>query len=57
MGMICNEDDLRMIRWMYDHMKLGKIRNVIIRDKVGVPSIENKMRKARLRWLNMQGGV
>jgi len=32
-------------------MRLDKIRNEVIRGKIGVASIEDKMREARLRWL------
>jgi len=32
------------------HTRLDKIRNEVIRDKIGVASIEDKMREARLRW-------
>jgi len=32
------------------HTRLNKIRNEIIRGKIGVTSIENKMRDVRLRW-------
>jgi len=39
---------MRMIRWMCDHMRLDKIRNEVIRGKIGVVFIEDKMREARL---------
>ncbi|XP_070050346.1 uncharacterized protein [Nicotiana tomentosiformis] len=39
-----------MLRWMCRHTRLDKIRNEVIRDKVGVAPIEDKMREARLRW-------
>ena len=42
--------ELRMIRWICGHTRLDKIRNEVIRDKIGVASIEDKMREARLRW-------
>jgi len=35
---------------MFGHTILDIIRDVVIRDKVGVTPIENKMRVARLRW-------
>lgn len=43
---------MMMICCMCGHMRLGWISNVVIRDKVGVVSIEieDKMREARLRW-------
>jgi len=39
-----------MIRWVCGHTTLDKIRNEVIRDKIGVASIEDKMRETRLRW-------
>lgn len=33
---------------MCDDTRLDKIRNVVIRDKIGVAPIEDKMREARL---------
>ena len=42
--------EMRMIRWICGHMRLDKIRNEAIRSKIGVTSIEDKMREARLRW-------
>jgi len=40
---------IRMIHWMCGHMRFDRIRNEVIRGKIGVPSIEDKMREARLR--------
>jgi len=42
--------EMRMIRWMCGHTRLDKIRNEVIRSEIGVASIEDKMREARLRW-------
>jgi len=42
--------EMRMIRWIYGHTRLDKIRNEVIRSKIGVASIEDKIREARLRW-------
>ena len=39
-----------MIRWMCGHTIMDKIRNEVIRAKVGVAPIEHKMREIRLRW-------
>jgi len=44
--------EIIMIRWMCGHMRHDKIRNDVIRDKIEVASIENKIRKARLRWFS-----
>jgi len=41
---------MRMIRWMCGHTRFNKIINEVIRGKIGVVSIEDKMRNARLRW-------
>ncbi len=41
--------EMRILRWMSGHTRLDKIRNESIREKVGVASIENKLRKGRLR--------
>jgi len=40
----------RMLHWICGHTRLDKIRNEVIRDKIGVASIEDKIREARLRW-------
>ncbi|KAK4350932.1 hypothetical protein RND71_030245 [Anisodus tanguticus] len=42
--------EMRMLRWMCGHTMRDRIRNEDIRDKVGVASMEDKMREARLRW-------
>ena len=41
---------MRMIRWICGHARLDKIRNEVIRDKIRVASIEDKMRDVRLCW-------
>jgi len=41
---------MKMIRWICGHTRLDKIRNKVIRGKVRVASIEEKMREVRLRW-------
>jgi len=42
--------EMRMIHWIYGHTRLNKIRNEVIRGKIGVASVEDKMRETRLRW-------
>ena len=42
--------EMRMIRWICGHTRLDKNRNKVIRGKIGVASIEDKMREVRLRW-------
>ena len=41
--------EMRMIRWMCGYTRLDRIRNEVIREKVGVAPLENKMREARLK--------
>ncbi|XP_070032186.1 uncharacterized protein [Nicotiana tomentosiformis] len=43
-------DEMRKLRWMCGHSRLDRIRNEVIRDKVGVALVEDKMREAGLRW-------
>ncbi|PHU27172.1 hypothetical protein BC332_05504 [Capsicum chinense] len=42
--------EMRMLRWMCGHTRKDRVRNEIIREKVGVASVEDKMREVRLRW-------
>ncbi|XP_075108958.1 uncharacterized protein LOC107814962 [Nicotiana tabacum] len=42
--------EMRMLRCMCHHTRLNKIMNEVIRYKVGVAPMEDKMREARLRW-------
>ena len=42
--------EMRMIRWMCGHTRSDRIRNGVIRGKIGVASIEDKIREIRLRW-------
>jgi len=41
--------EMRMVRWMCGHTRRDKIRNEVIRDKIGVKSIEDKIRDIKLR--------
>ncbi|KAF3651837.1 Cysteine proteinase inhibitor 6 [Capsicum annuum] len=43
--------EMRMLRWMCGLTRGDRVRNETIREKVGVTSVECKMREARLRWL------
>ncbi|KAG5586098.1 hypothetical protein H5410_046532 [Solanum commersonii] len=42
--------EMRMLRWMCGHTRSDKIRNEVVREKVGVASMVDKLREARLRW-------
>ncbi|WMV56372.1 hypothetical protein MTR67_049757 [Solanum verrucosum] len=42
--------EMRMLRWMCGHTRSDKIRNEVIREKVGVAPVVDKLREARLRW-------
>ncbi|XP_070026368.1 uncharacterized protein [Nicotiana sylvestris] len=42
--------EMRILRWMCGHTRLDRIKNEVIRDKVGVAHVEAKMREAMLRW-------
>ena len=42
--------EIRMLRWMCGHTRKDKIRNKVIRNKVRVLPIEEKMRETRLKW-------
>jgi len=41
--------EMRMIRWMCRYTRLDRVRNVMIRERVGVAPLEEKMRETRLR--------
>jgi len=45
--------EMRMIWWICGHMRLDRIRNKVIRDNVGVTSIDDKIREVRLRWFGL----
>jgi len=42
--------EMRMLSWMCSNMRRDKVRNEDIRTKIGVASIEEKMRENLLRW-------
>jgi len=43
---------MRMLRWMCDNTRRDKVRNENIYTKIGVASIEEKIRENRLRWFD-----
>ena len=42
--------EMRMIRWMCGYTRLDRVTNVLMRERVGVAPLEEKMRETRLRW-------
>lgn len=42
--------DIRMIRWIYSYNRKDKVKNEVIREKVRVTPIEDKIRESWLRW-------
>ncbi|PHT40527.1 hypothetical protein CQW23_19381 [Capsicum baccatum] len=46
---------MRMLRRMCGLTRGDRVRNETIREKVGVTSVENKMREVRLRWFGHKG--
>ncbi|KAF3661498.1 Ras-related protein RABD2b [Capsicum annuum] len=42
--------EMRILRWMCGLTRKDRVRNEIIRKKVGVASVEDKMREVRLSW-------
>ncbi|KAF3664671.1 putative DNA-directed RNA polymerase IV subunit 1-like isoform X2 [Capsicum annuum] len=44
--------EMRMLFWMCGFTRADKVRNEIIREKVGVVSVKDKMQEVRLRWFS-----
>ena len=42
--------EMRMLRWMCGLTRRNRVKNDVIQEKVGVASVEDKLREARLRW-------
>ncbi|KAF3658306.1 putative glucose-6-phosphate 1-epimerase-like [Capsicum annuum] len=42
--------EMRMLHWMCGLTRADRVQNETIREKVGVTSVEDKMREVRLRW-------
>ncbi|XP_047254608.1 uncharacterized protein LOC107843456 isoform X1 [Capsicum annuum] len=42
--------EMRMLHWMCGFTKADRVMNETIREKVGVVSVEDKLREVRLRW-------
>ncbi|KAF3624030.1 hypothetical protein FXO37_31574 [Capsicum annuum] len=43
-------EEMRILHWMCGHTRGDRVRNDIIREKVGVASVEDKIQEGRLRW-------
>ena len=41
---------MRILRWMCELTRRDKVRNEIVREKVGITVVEDKIREVRLRW-------
>ena len=41
---------MRMLRWIYSHIRRDRVQNDDIRDRLGVAPIEEKLVQYRLRW-------
>ncbi|KAG2603998.1 hypothetical protein PVAP13_4NG035150 [Panicum virgatum] len=44
------ESEMRMLRWFCGHTRRDRVRNEVIRDRVGVAPIEEKLTQHQLRW-------
>jgi len=42
--------EMRMIWWMCGYTKLDRIKNVVIRERVGFVPLEEKLRETKSRW-------
>ena len=42
--------EMRMLRWIYGHIRRDRVRNDDIRDRLGVALIKEKLVQHRLRW-------
>ncbi|KAG2648673.1 hypothetical protein PVAP13_1NG059050 [Panicum virgatum] len=42
--------EMRMLRWFCGHTRRDRVRNEVIRDRIGVAQIEEKLTQHRLRW-------
>ncbi|KAG2546542.1 hypothetical protein PVAP13_9KG032757 [Panicum virgatum] len=42
--------EMRMLQWFCGHTRRDRVRNEVIRDRVGVAPIEEKLTQHRLRW-------
>jgi len=51
-------NEMRMIRWMCDFTRLDRVRNAVIKERVEIAPLEEKMRSLDQDGLGMlRGGV
>ena len=43
---------MRMLRWICRHIRMDRVRNDDIRDRLGVVPIKEKLVQHRLRWFS-----
>ena len=50
MGALLSVAEMRMLRWFCGHTRRDRVQNEVIRERVEVASIEEKLIQYRLRW-------
>ena len=48
--------EMRVLRWICGHIRMDRVRNDDIRDRLEVAPIEEKLVQHRLRWFGMSKG-
>ena len=47
-----NLAEMHILRWIYGHTRMDRVRNDDMRDHLGVAPIEKKLVQHRLRWFD-----